>query len=65
MSIWPAIILIIGRATVFGVHCANHGQDTGRKFNCVNSLINTAVLFSILWWGGFFDALLNAVGGAK
>jgi hypothetical protein len=50
----PQTILVVMCAFEFAVHCAMSGHPRG-TFNPGFRAIDTAILFVLLWWGGFFS----------
>ena len=50
----PQIILIAWYVLSLGVTLAKHGEPRDGKYNFLTNLIITAIVFLILWWGGFF-----------
>mgnify|MGYP001427320475 CR=1 FL=1 len=53
MNGWQIAMTIILAADV-GMAIALHGQIQERKYNAWVSLISAAIMFDILWGGGFF-----------
>ena len=54
MMEWPQIILISIVFLNLGVRAAKHGEPRG-DHNVGVAIIDVALLFSLLWWGGFFN----------
>jgi len=57
----PQLLLITLSMIAIGVHIAKHGKrkQTNLKYNGFNKLIGSAILYTILYYGGFWDVLIN------
>jgi|CoawatStandDraft_6_1074263.scaffolds.fasta_scaffold02726_6 hypothetical protein len=55
----PQIVLISLSMIAIGIHIARHGKQTNLKYNGFNKLIGSAILYTILYYGGFWDVLIN------
>ncbi len=42
-----------------GMAFAKHGEEEKKKYNGWVSLFATIIIWTILWWGGFWDPLMN------
>jgi len=60
MKILPQVIYLLLIFMSFGVHLAKHGASKGNH-NVLIFLFDASVTLLILWWGGFFDGLLNVL----
>jgi len=56
---WPQLIylglVILGLGMTLGLH----GQPQKKGHNFWGKLISSMIAISLLYWGGFFDCLLN------
>lgn len=50
---WPQITFLALTMMGLGMNLALHGKSRG-EYNFFGSIFNTAIVLSILWWGGFF-----------
>ena len=55
----PQLLLITLSMIAIGVHIAKHGKQTNLKYNGFHKLIGSAILYTILYYGGFWDVLIN------
>lgn len=53
---WPQITYIVLTTLGIGLVLAKHGQPRTEKYNVWWSLIGTAMVLPILYYGGFFTA---------
>ena len=42
-----------------GISLAKHGKEELKKENIWTTLVADAIVIALLWWGGFFDALIK------
>jgi hypothetical protein len=59
MSIWPALIYIGLNLMALGLSMAKHGEPKKGNENFFLTLFSVSLVFGLLWWGGFFDALFH------
>ena len=61
MSPWvPGIWLALSTFAIIR-HTAQHGQPRDEKFDGVTQFIAAVISGGLLWWGGFFTVLVEAV----
>lgn len=52
---WPEYTYLALTVLGLGYVTAKHGQPKEDGYNVVTSLVTTAVVLFLLWWGGFFS----------
>lgn len=52
---WPQIMWLVITFLGLGVDLANDGKEKTRKESFTRSLIASAIVLTILWFGGFFS----------
>ena len=57
MTIWAPLAYVGLSILGFGFAIAKHGQPR-EPYNMWTLLLGTALSWSLLWWGGFFEPLL-------
>ncbi len=55
----PQIIVIGFYCIALGISLAKHGEPKNDNYSFGYSLTSCAFLFSMLYWGGFFDTLIK------
>ena len=50
----PQVLLVVLFSLSLGLSIARHGQPEEGRRNALYSLVSTAVMFALLYWGGFF-----------
>jgi hypothetical protein len=50
----PQILLIALFALSLGTNLAHHGKERKGKDNVIYAMLSTLIIFSLLYWGGFF-----------
>jgi hypothetical protein len=50
----PQIIYLCLVTADLGFHIAKHGEPKDGKFSAISSLMSSAIILSLLYWGGFF-----------
>ena len=55
----PQIIYLILMGLGLGVSLSDHGKDKTGKHNFFVKFFATMLGLALLYWGGFFDILLN------
>ncbi len=58
MTIWPQIVYVSLSLVGLGFAIAKHGQPR-EPYNAFGLMIGTALSWTLLWWGGFFQPLLS------
>lgn len=61
MNFLPQIIIILLYVASLGMVMVLHGKPRA-NYNAWNTLISTAITIALLYWGGFFDGLMKALG---
>lgn len=51
----PQIIYLLLTFLSLGYSIAKHGEPKTGQNNCITDLIATIIIFSLLYWGGFFS----------
>jgi len=51
---WPQLIMISIIFLSLGVCAAKHGEPR-KDYNIGISILDTALMITLLWWGGFFN----------
>lgn len=51
----PQIIVLVLYAMAIGIELPQHGETYMSKHNAFISMIGTALMLGLLWWGGFFS----------
>lgn len=59
MTIYPALIYIV--LSAIGIVLARHGKAKDESYNFFSTLFHSSILWTILYWGGFFDSILKAL----
>lgn len=54
----PQIILFVIICLNLGIALGKHGKEKG-KFNFWLSLLDSLFILWLLYWGGFFDKIMN------
>lgn len=44
-----------------GMNFAKHGEQKTGKHDGWSSFVSTAIIYAILYWGGFFDVFLKTI----
>lgn len=55
----PQLIYIILSILTLGLHLAKHGEELDLKYNFIKKGINIAIVWFILYKGGFWDCFIN------
>ena len=63
MNMIPQLVYVAMMFLGLGISMAKHGQqgDHG-KHNCLVDLVSQVLVAALLWWGGFFEPLMAAMG---
>lgn len=51
----PQFIYIVLVALNVGIDLAKDGEPKKGNYNAIGSLIASALIMALLWWGGFFS----------
>jgi hypothetical protein len=66
MTLLPQIILITLCLISLGLEIAKHGEmKEPNRHNIWTWLTAAAITHGLLWWGGFYDPMISAIGGAR
>lgn len=56
---WPQITIIILSAIGLGIYIVKHGQPKNENYNVITHLISIAIVYTLLYAGGFFDVMMK------
>lgn len=63
MKIIPQTVFLTLMLLGLGTTMAMHGRPKTGNHSVWITLVSDAVVIVLLWWGGFFDAVLKALAG--
>jgi hypothetical protein len=59
MNTLPQIIYIVFIGLSLGISLVQHGKTSERKENFWSTLLASALMIGLLYWGGFFNPLFK------
>lgn len=57
MSLWPQYTIIAMSAVSFGITLAKLGQPKTDKYDLIDLLVGPAIIYTLLYYGGFFASM--------
>ena len=55
----PQLIYLLIIVVGFTINCMKHGKPQTGNYNGWLSFLASIITLLILWWGGFFDVMIN------